>query len=53
MDTTSSEELWDKLMQIRKEFFEKYKTPTPQQKKPHIKLADFLRLIDERKLWKG
>lgn len=44
------QELWDKIMQVKEAFAEKYKTKHARWGKPHITLANFLqyRLMEER-----
>ena len=44
------EDLWNKIMQTKKEFFEKYQAPSAQWGKPHITLVKFsqLQLMEER-----
>jgi len=44
------EDLHDKIMQVKKEFFEKYKAATALYSKPHITLVNFIQfeMIEER-----
>ena len=44
------EDLWNKVMKVREEFFEKYKAPSAQWGKPHVTLVKFvqLQLMEER-----
>ena len=44
------EELWNKILKVKKEFFESYKAPTALWGKPHITLVNFVQLemMEER-----
>ncbi|HEY9340184.1 MAG TPA: 2'-5' RNA ligase family protein [Hanamia sp.] len=46
------EDLRDKIMQVKKEFSEKYKTPSAMYSKPHITLVNFIQfeMMEERLL---
>ena len=45
-----NEDLRDKIMQVKKEFYEKYKATTALYSKPHITLANFIQfdMMEER-----
>ena len=44
------EELWNKILKVKKEFYETYKAPTALWGKPHITLVNFVQLemMEER-----